>query len=326
MNRSNESSGSTGTQQADEGDPVTDPSSSHADGIWVGRTVSGHMLWVFDPCIPHPNKGKVYAFALHAGQMREYGRRQVVVANLSRIDGEAGDAAIAEYLRWKEAHGAAFLLDKESGREQEVLEAKRAAAEEERRRAERISALAIRMALKQAKDGSAICRMVEERGILFLAHFTRIENLAGIVEKGLVPKTFVSSDSLHNDAMRLDGFPEASSLSVSFPNYLMFYRYRCLQPDSNWAVLRLATNVLVDIPCLFFQTNAANGRFRNASDDALGHMMGLDGLSSMFLDDPISTREERGLLDHETTDPQAEVLAFSTVDPEKIGAICSDAK
>lgn len=50
--------------------------------------------------------------------------------------------------------------------------------------------------------------------------------------------------------------------------------------------------------------------------------MGLDALSAMFYDDPQGVRGERGLPSRATTDPQAEVLTFSVVAPERIGAVC----
>jgi len=279
------------------------------------------MLWVFDPDFPHRERDKVYAFALHSGEMREYTREQVS-SRLSPMGGEARDAAVAEYLRWKEARGSTFLKEEERRREQKAEEAKRAAIEEERRRAERVRALAGRMSRRQARDAQAVAELIDERRIPFLAHFTCVENLAGIAERGIVPRNLLPPGFLHNDAMRLDGFPEASSLSVGFPNYLMFYRYRCLNPEANWAVALVSTGILAELPCLFFPTNAANGRFRDADDESLERRMGLEGLSSMFFDEPPGLREERGLPARATTDPQAEVLVFAAVSPARIGAVC----
>lgn len=290
------------------------------DGIWVGHTSAGTMLWVFDPAIPHPDLSKVYGFALHAGEMREYPRRQVS-SYLLPIRGAAAGAAVAEYLRWKEAKGAMFLLDEERRRKTKATDAKRTAAEAERLRGERVRRLVLRMRHRQAGDLSEIRRLVAEREIQFLVHFTRTENLAGIVEHGIMPRAILTQEFHPNDAMRLDGFPEASSLSLGFPNYLMFYRYRCIYPNANWAVIFLPTDVLVDVPCLFFPTNAANGKFRNANDDAIEHKMGVEGLAALFSDQPPGVREERGLPARASTDPQAEVLAFSTIAPERIRAV-----
>ena len=299
---------------------MTSPSAPPGDGILVGRTSAGLMFWVFDPAISHPDQSRVYAFALHAGEMREYTLAQV--ATLFPMQGEAANAAIAEYLRWKEARGKTFLRDEERRREQKTIDAKRAAIEEAKRRAERVQQLVEHMTRKQTNDALSIARFVEEHRIPYLVHFTRVENLVTIAENGILPRTLLEQEFRHNDSMRLDGFPEASSLSLSFPNYLMFYRYRCLYPDANWAVLLLTVDILSDLPCLFFTTNAANSKFRDAGDDALESRMGLDALSAMFYDDPPGVRGERGLPSRATTDPQAEVLTFSVVAPERIGAVC----
>lgn len=73
-------------------------------------------------------------------------------------------------------------------------------------------------------------RIVTERNIRWLVHFTRIENLESILENGLLPRNnFEGLDvqPLTNDAFRLDGFLEATSLSIESPNYRMFWKCRC---------------------------------------------------------------------------------------------------
>ena len=70
-------------------------------------------------------------------------------------------------------------------------------------------------------------KVVNERDIRWLMHFTRIENLESILENGLLPRNSferLDIEPLTNDSLRLDGFLEAISLSIQSPNYKMFYK------------------------------------------------------------------------------------------------------
>ena len=59
-----------------------------------------------------------------------------------------------------------------------------------------------------------------------LYHFTRVENLANIINYGLVPRNIIESnniDSHFNDEWRYDNCTDANCLSIEFPNYKMFH-------------------------------------------------------------------------------------------------------
>ena len=184
--------------------------------------------------------------------------------------------------------------------EERRYELERIAEVNRKERDARLNARKVTMLRRQKAEAEGIRRFVQERKIPFLVHFTRIDNLPGIVASGIAPRAELSAElpHTHNDAQRLDGFLEASSLSVSFPNYRMFYAYRCQNPDLNWAIVTVSTETLVDEPCLFYPTNAANGRFRNEGEIAPETCMGLNGLTSMFVDEPPGIREERKLPPH----------------------------
>lgn len=72
----------------------------------------------------------------------------------------------------------------------------------------------------------AIQGFVVERKIKYLVHFTRIENLSSIMSYGLIPVASLSErriDYVNNDLYRIDGFENATCLSIQFPNYKMFH-------------------------------------------------------------------------------------------------------
>ena len=168
-------------------------------------------------------------------------------------------------------------------------------------------------------------RIVIERKIKFLVHFTRIENLNDILENGLLPRNRLDElgiKPLINDELRLDGFLNATSLSIRNPNYKMFWKSRCeasekqAVPHENWVVLGLKPDVLWTMDCAFCVTNAAN---ISVTDVQVDDRKSAEALSRMF--DEVEgkpTREKMLLKGYCTTDPQAEVLFFDEIEPEFI--------
>lgn len=161
--------------------------------------------------------------------------------------------------------------------------------------------------------------------IPLLAHFTRARNLASIMERGLcsVAKAWDTGIEPHvNDVLRLDGRPEAISLSIAFPNYKMFYSYRQTSPADDWVVLLIDPAVLWEKNCGFCQRNAADHRIR---DLPLPDIMNAGAFRGMFdTVEGVATRQEQRLMQFDPTDPQAEVLVFQTIEPGFIKGIAFD--
>jgi len=168
---------------------------------------------------------------------------------------------------------------------------------------------------RQRIDRDKLIDLMRTRNVRLLVHFTRAENLASILKSGIVPRANLSGDAIFNDQMRLDGFTEASSLSISFPNYRMFYAYQDKNQNQNWVVIGIHPDVLLDLPCLYFSSNAASSGIRKDDEQALAAQMGVVGLSGMFYENHEIDRSMRGLETNWPTDPQAEVLVFGTIDP-----------
>ena len=148
------------------------------------------------------------------------------------------------------------------------------------------------------------------RGIKYLVHFTKIENLPNIAKYGLMTRKNLDEKSLnydYNDVQRIDGLTNSISLTFTFPNYRMFWRYR---QSSNYAVILLdAYKILSELTCAFHSTNAANNseRCRNIAE-----RITLNAFNKMFYE-PSEGRARRGLDNNEPTDPQAEVLCFQDI-------------
>lgn len=154
----------------------------------------------------------------------------------------------------------------------------------------------------------------------YLLHFTRAVNLPTILEHGLFPMSRISDIGVApviNDELRLDGHLDGLSLSVAFPNYLMFYKLRKDNPDVEWVVLGIDSSVLWLKDCAFCKHNAADARI---SSQPLVQLKTPEAFIGMF--EPIDgedSREDQRLKSYDPTDGQAEVLVFDVIEPKLIG-------
>jgi hypothetical protein len=160
----------------------------------------------------------------------------------------------------------------------------------------------------------AIQKIVKDRGIKQLVHFTRVENLPGIFEHGLLSRVVLRKRTLKhwiNDENRQDGRLDGISVSISFPNYRMFFKYH--QGEGGYAVIIIDPVTLWENQCCFYPTNAASAHYRQTSPSSAAD------LEAMFDDE--ETRKSLALLPRETTNPQAEVLVFEEIPIDRITSV-----
>lgn len=170
----------------------------------------------------------------------------------------------------------------------------------------------------ESSERAGIREFCQERGILSLYHFTPSQNLASILEFGLIPREELDRGGLSyekTDLNRMDGALGALSLSISFPNYRMFFKKREEHKSWQWVVMEIAPDVLWKKDCRFFQTNAASRQ----SIDSMGENRKLEDLRSLFLEFPLKekglSREKLQIPTRYPTDPQAEVLVYGKIEP-----------
>lgn len=149
-----------------------------------------------------------------------------------------------------------------------------------------------------------IKKIINDREIKSVFHFTRVENLSNILTKGILPRNKLTLDiAIFNDNLRADGKLDHSSFSISFPNHKMFYRLRSADPESKWAILVFKPNLLMKHNCLFYPINAASS---SVSLKSLDCFQGAEALESMFTYDDENREDFLELCD--PTDVQAEVM------------------
>ena len=167
---------------------------------------------------------------------------------------------------------------------------------------------------------TAIEEFVVERGVKSLFHFTRLNNLTSILGNGLLTKEAclqVGINPAVNDLYRYDG-TGAISATISYPNYKMFYRLRCENPDVEWVVLKLKCSLLWRTRCAFSDTNAGDS---SAYSIPIASRQGVVALHSMFDDYGAIKRTSLNIPDHYTTNPQAEVLLLDGATVEDITGV-----
>ena len=177
------------------------------------------------------------------------------------------------------------------------------------------------------KRSFQIQKFCEERDITTLVHFTRIENLRTILQEGLIGRSLLEAREqqfLWNDDDRSDGHTEANCLSISFPNYKMFWEIRKKKEnaegvsDSQWIVLLLDAKVLWELNCAFCQRNAAQ---RTVSKIPIAERKKPEALKGMFEDFYNIKHQDLQIPQNYPTHPQAEVLVFDRIPTHYINAI-----
>lgn len=157
--------------------------------------------------------------------------------------------------------------------------------------------------------------MIEEyvaaRGITLLLHFTQVCNLDSILQRGILPRNMlIGEDGVRfNDQYRFDG-TDAVCLSISYPNYKMFFRLRQESPDAEWVVLAVRPRALWMLPCAFCATNAASATITAIP---LAQRRTLAALQGLYADWGGKNRAVLAIPDNYPTNPQAEVLMLEGV-------------
>lgn len=169
-------------------------------------------------------------------------------------------------------------------------------------------------------EQAAIRRMARNRDIRQLFHVTRVENIPGILEHGLLSRQDLLASGLPflvNDLDRLDNRQNHVFLSISMPNWRLLRAWQQRYPGAEWAVLMVNVRILWTMSCLYCPTNSANRRMR---DVAASSLRGVGALARLFDDRTRGPRPE-SRPENCPTDLQAEVLSPSGVALEHIDAV-----
>jgi hypothetical protein len=172
------------------------------------------------------------------------------------------------------------------------------------------------------------------RGVQSLYHFTSIENLMSIMERGylysrekvdelkLVDDGYFTADYVdHMDEERFDGLRNYVNLSLSRPNWYLLNQYQ-KRPELchlDWCILCVEISPMFDDSTLFSVCNAASSTAKR-----YGVCGGAIGFEQMFIQEvvtPSRTYTRYNLPQYFTTDIQAEVLIKDSIDTKNIETV-----
>lgn len=178
--------------------------------------------------------------------------------------------------------------------------------------------------IEEIEEKNRIYRfLVEDRGVEYLVHFTPLMNIGSILKKGLLPRTQLTENNVEAiipDLDRWDSCLDYSSLSISFPNYRILYR-KSIDMNCPFAVLLINPRMILDLPIediSYLPDNAAA-----IGTGAIENKIGMEAAKALFsesvtLNGSIITREQLGIPDNYSTNPQAEVFVWGKIDPKYI--------
>jgi hypothetical protein len=159
-----------------------------------------------------------------------------------------------------------------------------------------------------------------EKMELRLLHATRIENLASILEQGLIPISHAKFSGLDkaktNDSTRyLHG---ANCLSVGWPNTKTLASWG---PIGSFALIEIESTILLKKPWFSFPTNSSSKECLDAYVSNPVAFCGVDALANLFLDTAVTNtgrelnRESLGIPIGFPNDPQAEIAIDELIEP-----------
>lgn len=183
--------------------------------------------------------------------------------------------------------------------------------------------------VKPNDENKNIRSICHEKGIKSLFHFTSLDNLPSIIQYGLLSLSDLKQKKFkytENDSERYDRFENTVSCSISFPNYLTFYRFRRKFENRSWVLIELSVDILFEQPCLFSNVNAADNAAQaetpviRASADKLEQMF--EDFEGSKIGRPHTIRRsDLNIPKYYTTNPQAEVLIRKVILPNHFLAI-----
>ncbi len=186
--------------------------------------------------------------------------------------------------------------------------------------------------LKEAEESvkrekqEKIKKTVKSRNIQLLLHFTSVDNLEGILEKGILSLAEMEKQGISaakNDEMRLDFCPDGISCSVTLPNAGLLFKFQ-KENNRKYVLLEIKPDVLWEKECLFCKENAASRKVyltpHNSMPEALEGMFGdydaghtRKDLENLYMDGFIKNNMP--------THNQAEVLVKQKIEPEYITGV-----
>ena len=169
---------------------------------------------------------------------------------------------------------------------------------------------------------------LNRRCISTLFHFTRIENLLSIVDNGIRPKSDLGASNIpfvFNDKNRIEKMLDCSCVSIEFPNIWLLKSYMNQNPDSDWVLIKLNAELLLEQTNYYAEHNAATDSVKQN----LTSKTSVEWFENMFAEKIIVQKAygdqrqfaRKNLVSYLPTSDQAEILVEGTIPSQYIEAV-----
>jgi len=180
---------------------------------------------------------------------------------------------------------------------------------------------------KKIAESENIKQIIQDRKIKKLLHFTRQENIKHIEKHGILSVKKLKEKNIPfkcNDLERWDGLPNFISVSISKINHYLLRQFQQRNEMAKWFLIELSPDFITSKKCYFFNSNAANSKFKNIPKNQLSTPEAFEGMFSnqILYKDRIFTRN--GIKKNQPTDIQAEICVEEHIEPKyfkKIGPL-----
>ncbi len=219
---------------------------------------------------------------------------------------------------------------------EQYIQEKQARIEEERKQAELKAEMEARrkeaerkreeQRVAEQEEKKKIYKYLEDLQAFFFVHFTPISNLPSILKYGILPRSELNARKIHADTPDKDRFDnrlDYSSFSIAFPNYKVLFNKRCSTPFQ-YAVLIIDTQIILDLPLSaisYLPGNAASNAIQKVEN-----YTGFEAVKALYapsvqIGPTMYTRDQLGIPEHFSTNPQAEVFIKAAIAPQYIKSI-----
>ncbi len=164
-----------------------------------------------------------------------------------------------------------------------------------------------------------IKKVLDQRKITKLIHVTSSDNIDSIKKNGILSIETLNNKKMKydkNDFLRLDGFPNAISLSVENPNMYLFSYFSKIYPNKKYKIIEIDPKILYEIKEDGKEVKRIYSDYNAASHFARKSYYNFEIMYQEMIRKRRVPHDRKNKKESEPTSNQAEILFFSSI-PQK---------
>ncbi len=174
-----------------------------------------------------------------------------------------------------------------------------------------------------------ISKIIIEKNITQLIHFTRKQNINSILQHGLLSRERLKEKNInyqYNDPERRDNWDNSISLSITNKNHYLFNEFKRRQnlSDNDFIEIKIKPSILEENEAIFCDTNAASTTFEDYRNnpEKLSNLKSWMAFEGMFKKNIYRAKDNKKFkivrLNQKIYEPtcvQAEICFIGDIDP-----------